>query len=297
MLVSGLRMSGLYVIRSVIFAALFGNSPLCLIGFAQDVDVQAGRTRVEVDRQDVDVDVDRDRNNDRAADADQTRAEADRQIAAWLLVDQKKIVELAQYGSERTQTPEVKELAKTIISDHQHFSRMLQDRNPSQAANAPNESAENKRSRHDKSTTENRDNDGHDRDNDEARPILRLADRIEDGVDRVAERIDETRDAVRREFNDGGLPTERSAWWVNVHRQVANELAQAAKQDLARETGYAFDASFVGMLTAALLQEEATLKVLSNHASGKDSDVINNALEQVRDHQQRAARVMESIKQ
>ncbi|KAA5542604.1 DUF4142 domain-containing protein [Roseiconus nitratireducens] len=270
----------------------------------QDVDVATPRGQVEVEDEglggeDVEVRVqsDRRRGTDRARAMNASLS--NRQLANWLLVDQRQIVDLAKYGLDRSKSPEVRQLAETVIQDHQDFSKQLRqvnagDRNDDQAADESDQRRDRRRN-----LLRNRgEADGR-----EGRDALEgIADRIESGVDRLANRaervVEETRDAVERNVADvrrrpGGAA---AAGWLAIHRDISQRWSQAVRNDLENRDGYEFDAAFVGVLVAAHLKEQAVLEVLRDHADGDLKSTLDQALATTMQHRQSAEQVMQSIK-
>lgn len=296
---------------------------LTATGFAQDVDVDSRRSDVQIDRQGVDVDVSRDRQADRSPrrtwDRRRDEGEADsvnQQIARWVLIDQQSLVNLSRFGLQRTKTPEVRQLAEEIVRDHSRLAEKLaaaigEPSRPSGARSAEEREREQDRrmdaaedqadyrDEEDREARRERVRDVRRERDDERRPLENIADRIEEGVERVADRteraVEDTRRAVRRELNDDDRPRRNSISWLTIHGSIAREVTEAAKQDLEQRQGYEFDASFVGMLSAVHLQQEATLEELARRASGELSSTLSDARETIRNHRQTANRVMENI--
>jgi predicted outer membrane protein len=266
--------------------------------------------RVETPQAEVDVD----RPRDRPARTPQPNSE-NSQIARWLIADQANLVELARYGLERSKTPEVRQLAETVVQEHQSLREQLaavagdrtrptwtrsedeinrdQRRRFQQAGDRAEDAAEDRR----EAAAEAR-QDTDRLGDDIRRPLENLTERLEQGAERVADRtqraVENTRDAVRRELNDDDRPTGRMSW-VNVHRDIVNMTTEIAKKDLEQREGKEFDGAFVGMLAAAHLQQEATLEVLSGRASDDFADTLQTALQTVRQHRQKAEQVMGEI--
>ncbi len=277
-------------------------------GIAQDVDVDVsdGETPVQTS-QDIQQSSD-------------SEFRSTQQIAKWVMVDQKHIVDLAKFGLRRSKTPEVRELAETIVREHLQFADRLAGladsstrptwtRSADEIERDQERRVEAIRDRFDENPEARRNQDG------DQRPLENLGNRLEEGVERVAERteraFENTRDAVRRELNDDDRNNDDrndddrndddrragdSVAWLDVHRDIANEVAKNAQRELEGDQGYEFDASFVGMLSAAHIQQEATLAVLSDRASGELASTLDEALQTIRQHKQHAERVMQTIK-
>lgn len=269
--------------------------------FCQDVsvDVNDGQTQVRAERQRVDVRRDRDARRPRDA-----ANRSNQQIAKWVVVDQKHIVDLAEYGLQRTKTPEVRELAETIVREHQQLADRLSamvnaDTIPRESRSADEITRDQEQRSGAAEDTVAGSREARRNRDDRRRPLENLGDRLEEGVERVADRteraIENTREAIRRELNDD-QPMRGSVAWVDIHRDIAGEVAKTAQRDLEKVHGYEFDASFVGMLSAAHIQQEATLAVLSNRASGDLASTLEEALQTIRQHKQHADRVMQTIK-
>lgn len=300
-------------LKNVLSVAILSGT-FAMPAFGQDVEIQAGGTNVEVGSNGVDVDVDA--SNDRTiARPPSIDAELDNtlnmQIASWAVDDQKSIVELAQFGLSRTQTNAVKELATTIAREHQQLVEQLgsfsqadvsidaeaniQRRQESRARREATQQAQ-------EATTEARRDDI--RNSDGVRtPLENFGDRIENRVQQLADRAERaagaTRDVIDRntvtEAELSGYGLSQSPW-LQIHREITSELDQSARAELEQYQGYQFDASFIGMMIAAHLQQEATLKVLSQHASGELAETLQTSLEKIRQHREQAENVMDAIK-
>lgn len=297
-----------------VFSAAILSGTLAIPAFAQDVDIQAGGTNVDVGSRGVDVDV-AGRDDRVIARPPSIVADLDNalnsQIAAWVSTDQNSIVELAQFGLTRTQTPAVKELALMIVREHQQLAEQLSSVSPPnvsvdteakierrQEERAGREAAEQAQV----ATTEARRDELRNRDGVRT-PLENFGDRIENRVQQLADRAERaagaTRDAIDRstvsEAELSGYRLSQSPW-LQIHREITSELDQSARKDLEQYQGYQFDASFIGMLIASHLQQEATLKVLSQHASGELAATLQASLEKISQHRQQAEKVMDSIK-
>lgn len=296
-----------------VFSVAILSGALALPAFGQDVDIQAGGTNVEVGSRGVDVDVDP--SDDRTI-ARPPRVDADpgntlnTQIASWALTDQQSIVELAQFGFQHSQTPAVKELATTIAREHQQLAQQLG--RISQADGSVNAEANIQRRQElranreltevaQEATTEARRDEL--RNSDGVRtPLENFGDRIENRARRLADRAERaagaTRDAIDRstvsEEELSGYRLSQSPW-LQIHREIRSELDQSSRAELEQYQGYQFDASFIGMMIAAHLQQEATLKVLSQHASGDLATTLQTSLEKMRSHREQAEQVMDAI--
>ena len=290
-----------FALSSVMLVGLLVSPPTR----AQDVDVQAGDTAVQVDRSGVQSDAqstqqanraDRQRQNRLQSNRQQRTAGAnmDRQIAQWLIVDQQNIINLAQYGVQRSKTPQVRELAEAIVRDHEAFASKLREANLENPANSP--AAESVRGEQREAAREARRDAARDEDG-ERRPIENVGDRLEEGIERLADRaervVDEARDGLDRAAE--GDRTVGGARWINIHQEIIQKVEEVARQDLQKREGYEFEAAFVGMVVASHLQQEATLEVLSDRASGDLAQTLERALASVKQHRQRAEQVMGQI--
>ncbi|EMI45507.1 DUF4142 domain-containing protein [Rhodopirellula sp. SWK7] len=284
---------------------------------AQDVDVQAGASGVDVRASGVDVDVDAnrqtstDRTQRRRGNGDVTDR-TNQQIAAWVMVDQESLIDLSTFGLEHTQSDQVRKLAETVIQDHKKISEKLSplaawrtrptwartsdqiEREQQRRLDAAEDRADEVREeRREVIRDARRDADG------VRRPLEDIVDRLENGVERVADRtedaIENARESIDREMSSD-RSRRRGVSWVAMHRDVSEAVANAAKEDLRQRQGYEFDASFVGMLVASHIQQEATLEVLSKRASGELSETLRETVDTIREHKRQANEVMDAIK-
>ncbi|QDU80010.1 hypothetical protein Pla110_17320 [Polystyrenella longa] len=280
-------------------------------------------TEVEVDSNGVEVNVtDREQNRpvDRRSNADQTM---NGEIADWLMVDQQFTLQIAEFGMQRTKTPEVQELLKTLLQDHQALSESLSqmtfttpsERNQEGVRDTGLTRAEKRIERHQakRELREDR-NDG---------PVEKTAETIEEGVATIlkgAERIATNDQPNQRERNDrinedrpireddvtdqervvvnrpeGPDSDMASSRWIGVHQEINNQLIANAKKDLGARQGYEFDAALVGMLVGDHLEQAATLSVLEKHATGDLQKAIADASKIINQHRESAEQVMQSI--
>ncbi len=300
-----------------VFPVAFLSGTLAMPAFGQGIDVQAGGTGVQAGSGEVDVDVDVDDSDSRRDSRPESAGgnvgnSLNAQIASWARTDQQSIVELAQFGVSRTQTPAVKELANTISRAHRKLAEQLAKFAPADLATSSIDANSERRpdvrdrrqsAQHsDETTTEARRDAARDRDGVRT-PLENLGDRVENRVDRLADRAeqaaDATRDAIDRStMSEQELRRNRLSHspWLNIHHEIAAELDRSARHELQQYKGYEFDASFIGMLIASHLQQEATLKVLSQLASGDLANTLETALVEIRQHREHAETVMNSIK-
>lgn len=277
---------------------------------AQDVDVKAGDRSVQVDRGSVELEGRNDRQSTQPL-RQRPRAgeDMDRQIAQWLIIDQQNIVNLAQYGLQRTETPQVRALAETIVRDHEAFARKLSEtgsRNSDNSADVDSADAESADASRDLPRGEQREairearRDVAREEDGDGRVLGNLGDRLEDGVERLADSaervVDEARDGLDRAVDgDRSNRINRGARWIDIHREITRKVEEVARQDLQKRRGYEFDAAFVGMLVASHLQQEATLDVLSSRASGDLAQTLEQSLATVKQHRAQAEQVMGQI--
>lgn len=264
---------------------------------AQDIELQSEDAVVDVDERGVDVDVQRESNRRRAASG------MNAQIAQWLTIDQRSIVDLAEFGLQRTKTPEVRQLAESIIEDHRALARQLAGfqratgGTTAEVRRAPlrEDSREDARER---LRDNRRDRDG------VRRPVENLVDRVEDGLERLGDRAERAVENVDDAFDDDSerdVLVDRSSRgptsaWVQIHREIVERLSEMSKADLDKRSGYEFDASLVGMFVASHLQQEATMKVLAQRATGNLKQNLQRAVTTLRQHRERAEQVMQNAK-
>ncbi|MCM2369249.1 DUF4142 domain-containing protein [Aporhodopirellula aestuarii] len=274
---------------------------------AQGVNVQVGQADVGLNREGASVEVD----VDEVRLGSPGRSYADRmnqQIASWLLADQEALLDLTRYGLERSRDEHVRRIAQAMIRDHERIVDQLSpiaawrtrpswsrtseeiERDQQRRLEVADEAREDRR---EIVRDARRDGDG------VRRPLENIVDRIEDGVERVADRteqaVENTRDTIDRELRPKERPRSRGVPWIAIHREVVDAVTETARQDLKERTGYEFEASFVGMLVASHIQQEATLKTLRSRATGELSETIEDVLAIVRQHRNEANRVMEVI--
>ncbi len=288
------------------FAAAASTSPQL---HGQDIDVRAGGTEVQVDGGGV---VDIERAPVVANETVQTAAvqRMNHEIAAWLMADQQSIVDLANFGMQRTKSTDVSQFAGAVVRDHQTFAEKLRGL-PNLSADPIENNVERRQSIRDQRQANEESREANRETNRDAvrdrdgvrRPLENLADRIEDGAERVTDRAEQLVESTR-EAIDRNLGTDRPArlramgdsHWVSIHEEIAKKLNAGARRDLEQRSGYEFDAAFVGMMIASHLQQTATLEVLSRHGSPELQRLIDEALVTVNQHRNDAERLMGTIK-
>lgn len=262
---------------------------------AQGVDVRAGEAAVGVDERGVEIDVDAERSGRELA-RPAARGLADRDLADWFIADQRAVIELAEFGQQRTKTPEVRQWMEDLAQQHQQ----LIDRMTNLAQTAANRTSQDSAGdaaagREGANAAEENRAEESRRRGGEDRPLQRLAERVEQIADRAERTVDDIRGAI--EENLGDLATRSGAGGAGgqLHREISDQFVAEAKQDLERRAGAEFDAALVGMLAAMELRQAATLQVIQRYADDELRPVIDQASKTVRQHRQRAERVMESI--
>jgi len=298
---------------------------------AQDVDVLADENGVQVNVDDeVSTPATKDvRQPNAAADEAPPQRLADRRtnahVANWILAEQRSFVGLAKFGSRQASSAEVKQFSEKLVADHQKLIDTIRraDTRPSSDAK---DSEESQQLANDRNPRRGRRSPG---------KVLKLVegivDEVSDGVDSVdsetsgvrqvsgekqldekveriadvaEEAIEEGRDIVqeaRESFpNVNNRPLRRvdrgGKAWVKVHEDVTKELSKLAEADLKNRSGYEFDAALVGMYAASHLQQQATLEVLRQKADGELADVIDEALEAIKQHRRSADELMKNVK-
>lgn len=269
----------------------------------QEVEVEAGETQVEVTAEESDRDLARP-----TAGRGERLNVTNRAIARWLLVDQKQLIDLAEYGKQRTKTPAIRELAETIIQDHQAFSEELREvargDREGQRREAPRDRRERDELREERPRRRDRNDGDRERIRGGDRTVEQVLERMEESVEIVQQRAEEiaegardtlksTREALGRRLAEGD--TRRgmgSPPWVEVHQQIARNTAELVRHDLEELAGNKFDDAFLGMMAAAHVQQEATVEVLAKHARGDFEARLDKAQTTIRRHRKRAEKIM-----
>ncbi len=289
-------------------------------GHAQSIDIDAGRTDVEVGPQGVDVDVNAPRPQTASEFESGFRESAhspmNHQVASWLLIDQRGIVDLANFGQQRTKSPEVAKLLEVVVRDHHALSQKLTAYNSLTAVRTTSGQdaaasdavqrrlADGQRDARQELREANREvRRDVIRDQDGVRgPLENLADRLEDGAERIADRAErvaeQTRQSIGVAVGNGPVSMTVNAAdsvWVDIHQQVSQNLSNAAIEDLESRSGYEFDAALIGMLIGSHLQQAATLEVLADKVDGDLKSVIQEALISIQQHRRAAEAVMNEI--
>lgn len=242
-------------------------------------------------------------------------------IAEWALIDQRNMIELAEYGLQRSKNEAVRQLAQQVLQGHQELATRLEPfaQNPGgqQGAGARADAAEGRaegrqgarddRQTRREATREARETSGTaDADTGGlAGGIERLGDRLESGAERLAEETvdaaEATREGIDRVIDGdddrpaGGRMTGVNSPLLDIHREIATAAASQARTQLEQYQGVEFDEAFVGLLGSSHLAEQATLTVLSDRARGELAPVLKDGLSSVREHLAQAKRTMEQL--
>lgn len=290
-----------YFLTQVVCATTLIATPLV----AQDVDVRAGQAEVQVDAAAGDVEVKRSGDRQRVIDRSRRNlgAIANAQIADWLIADQRNMIELSEFAVQKAETPQVRQLAEKIINDHQallqSLERIAANRDRSRDTAAPTDQEvtpiESEDSTADDVTTRRRrDSDG--------RRVGNIVERVQERAEEVAERaervLDRTRQAIDEEVSDEPAPrmlARNPSPWVEIHQQIVDKVAEKSRKDLEKRSGHEFEAAFLGLVVASHIQQEATLKVLSNRATGPLKERLKDAEVMVSQHREQAEQAMDKI--
>ena len=238
-----------------------------------------------------------------------------RQMADWLMVNQRSMIGLAQLGQQTAQRPEVRQLADIILNDHQMMMQQLEayrpagDRIDGAAEDAAQDRQDDRRDRADlrddvRDRREavrdaRRDADG------VRRPLENLADRVEDvgerigeGARNLAEGAREAVDTVEDRVDDRyDRDASANSPWLQLHREIADQTGRDATAQLSRYRGNEAEEAFLGTVLAAHLQGRATMKVFSSHADAQLRPLIESALQKTQQHEMMAGRLMAQIKE
>ena len=319
--------------RSISTAALVVASAMFTASASgQGVQVESGDTEVQVgDGQGVQVQREGGQRarrgggqgNANAQNGQARRGVGNAVIAEWALIDQRNMIELAQFGLQRTKNDAVRQLAQKVLQGHQELAERLepiaQNAGGQQGGAARANDAEDRaQSRQDaRDTRQTRREAGRDARGaaDEADPdrggvaggVERLGDRLESGAEQLAQETREAAEATREGIdravdgdNDrpaGGRMTGLNNPLLDIHREIANAAANQARSQLEKYQGTEFDEAFVGLIGSSHLAEQATLTVLNDRARGELATVLNDGLSRVREHLMEAQRTMEQIEQ
>jgi putative membrane protein len=80
-----------------------------------------------------------------------------------------------------------------------------------------------------------------------------------------------------------------------IGREIDEQCMASLKKELASKSGKDFDACYVGSQISGHMHMAATLKVVSDHASGKLSEVVSEARPTVEKHLAHAKKLMEEV--
>lgn len=207
---------------------------------------------------------------------------ADQQIATMIAACNRNEVEIAKFALPKLQSTEAKEIATTLIKDHQAAA----DKFAKWAGQPANY-------------------------NTGTRPGVR-----EGGVDRPEGKREERREdrrevgRERTEANPATVPgtaagAPRAALkpamtgglnWLAVHQEMGEECLASCKKELSRYEGHDFDKAFLGHQIGGHLMAATNLKVLRRHASSQLATEIDEAHAECESHLKHIRATMEEKK-
>jgi predicted outer membrane protein len=199
-----------------------------------------------------------------------TAQDNDRRIARWLNVGNKGQLELARIAKERASNEKVKELANTMIEDHQEFGKNLQKIMSGQTVTqaAPATPGQPQRVT-------------------AAKPPLLAAD------DAPPAARNPNAQPVRPE--SGAMQT-RPVDFLAIKEQVCDEVLKDIKKELQELSGSDFDQAFVGMQVGIHHEMLATAKAVRGYASRDFQAILDSEIDNCDSHLEEAKEICKELR-
>ena len=267
----------------------------------------------------------------RSAEAGRTGASSmsNQQIAALIHGGCRNEIEISKFALERLKSPEAKQFAEKMISEHQAGCEKVAQIAGSLAAHSGDHGAADA-TRSDsrggasgtRGTTESgtrgvegarrEGREGAAREGTEDRPATpRAGAEGREDQPRGTATVpgSTTRPATARASADSdaadtahalaGVRTAGTAGsvdWVSIHKQMADQCLSSTRQELGRYQGDDFDKAYMGQQLVAHMKMADELKVLRNHATGELKQEIEKGLQMANAHLEEARRIMHKEK-
>jgi predicted outer membrane protein len=200
---------------------------------------------------------------------------SDSDLAAALILANRKEIAIAELASEQAQDEKVKQFAQKMIQDHQQFVQELQ--RFAQTAGTSSEQLT-----LDSGQSGDRRQPAQDR-------------RQADSADPQRPQDRTTRQAARPELNRSATAGQGGVEFVALTKELAEESLQSIKQDLQEKSGKEFDQCFMFGQVMAHMHMADTLKVISNHASSELQQTVKKGHETTRQHLEEAKQLSKQV--
>lgn len=239
---------------------------------------------------------------DGANDSNANYSATDRQLAAWLTVDNEGEVALARLAQERSKNDQVRKFAAQMIKDHEkcldHLKRIgggssvARDRGGRAVQASHNEDANQERDDRDVASRHAEERDSSSRP-DEERDAENRSTSTQPVLVHPSSRPDEERDAEHRQSSERG--SSHGLDFVQIKRQIGQECIASSQRELSRLRGAEFDRAYMGMQVGKHYEMLDTLRVFNKYASADFDKVIVEAEKSAETHLDHAKQLHRSL--
>lgn len=193
---------------------------------------------------------------------------SDTTLASCVAIANQEEIAIAKFAQDRLKNDDAKEFAKMLVKDHQAFLQKLQKFAPEASRDGylmdRGSNTENRDSKQDNSALEQRKSQ------------------------QTAQRQGQQQVVAKPELNQ---PLDV----VALHREIAENCLQSAKQKMSKEDDSKIDACFIGHQIVAHEAMMSKLQVFERHASGELGQVLAMGLQKTEEHLKKAEEIMKDL--
>lgn len=196
-------------------------------------------------------------------------------LATCLAIGNQEEIAIAKFAADKAESKEVKDFAQMLVKDHQAFLQKLQKFAPEASREGYLKEGDHSASKSEQETTS-------------AQPS-----RVQNAGRKAAggaESSDIQQTAGTHENSDS-QPLDV----IQLHRELAQECIQSAKQGLSKKEGKEFDECFVGHQIAAHAGMKNKLVVFERHVSGDLKSLLAEGIETTEKHMKKAESLMKTL--
>jgi predicted outer membrane protein len=200
---------------------------------------------------------------------------SDSDIAAALILANRKEIAISEMAAEKAENDQVKEFAKKMVQDHQQLAQELQRFTQTAGISAEQLTL-------DSGEAGDRGQSAQDR-------------RQADSADPQRPQDRTTRQAARPELNRSATAGQGGVEFVQLTQELAEESLQSIKKDLAEKSGKEFDQCYMFGQVMGHMHMADTLKVVSNHASPQLKQTVEKGHQKTKEHLEEAKKLTKEI--
>lgn len=200
---------------------------------------------------------------------------SDSELAAALILANRKEIAISELASQQAQDDKVKQFAQKMIEDHKQFVQELE--RFTQTAGITSEQLT-----FNSGEATQRRQPAQDRRQADAADPQRPEDRT-------------TRQAARPELDRSATAGQGGVEFVQLTQELAEESLQSIKKDLQEKSGKEFDQCYMFGQVMGHMHMADTLKVISNHASSQLKQTVEKGHQKTREHLEEAKQLSKQV--